>query len=314
VGGQIETGEQRGPAAAHGFKQTKPWGQLDVSAGLQGWRLAQFTPGMQYDGPSLDGKLQPADNGQSVQFAAPVHERAQVPLGRQSCPPGQGQVMVWLQLLIRGPHPGAQVVACGSGLHPGAGGGPGGDPGGGGGPGGGDPGGPGGGPSGVPSGGREVCVPGSSVSLALERLAFLRHCWRFFLLSIFLHCLSDLPAASSVFARLKRTREAPSSPPRAWRRELAATSDLATLSKWDPFTGASFVRDIDDLRYTTIPHWALESPLGCPCPLALGRARVWTGLSAGIDAPGGSLGELAQPGVGLVAAHFSGRTLTVEAL
>jgi hypothetical protein len=31
--------------------------------------------------------------------------------------------MVWLQLLTRGPHPGAHVVACGWGTHPGGGGG-----------------------------------------------------------------------------------------------------------------------------------------------------------------------------------------------
>jgi hypothetical protein len=48
---------------------------------------------MQKLGPSLEAMLQAVDE-QPVQLAVPVHGRAQVPLGRQVCPLGQGQVTV----------------------------------------------------------------------------------------------------------------------------------------------------------------------------------------------------------------------------
>ena len=80
---------------------------------------------MQIDCPSLVvahslGCVQPTQSGSLA------HDRAQVPFGRHACAPGQGQGTVWLQLLTRRPHPEAQVLAGGSGMHTGGGGGPGG--------------------------------------------------------------------------------------------------------------------------------------------------------------------------------------------
>jgi hypothetical protein len=77
---------------------------------------------LQWNCPSMEAtQVVPSQSAHSIPPA--VHDRVQVPLGRHSCPPGHGQVMVWLQLLRREPQPGAQVVAWGWGTHPGGGGG-----------------------------------------------------------------------------------------------------------------------------------------------------------------------------------------------
>ena len=92
---------------------------------MQGWRGMQASllgrATTQCRIPSVDSALQ-AVSLQPSQPPSIKHERAHVPFGRQVCPLGQGQVMVWLQLLLRLPQPRAQVVACDSGTQPGGGG------------------------------------------------------------------------------------------------------------------------------------------------------------------------------------------------